>query len=94
MAAAGIDLLQAAEHADAVIDVHHQVTGFQLRELLQRECLRVLAEAFLQPVAVVALEDLVVGVEREFQLGSMKPSCRSSTSGVKATSCSMSLKME
>jgi hypothetical protein len=68
-AATGIDRFQSAEHADPVIDVDHQVAGFQLRQLLQRKRLRVLAEAFLQPVAVVALEDLVVGVERQLQLG-------------------------
>ncbi len=65
---ARIDCLQSTEHADAMVDVYHEVAGFQLRQLLQRERLRVLAETFLQPEAVVALEDLVVGVERQFQL--------------------------
>ena len=69
LAAAGVDGLQSAEHPDAMVDMHDEVAGLQLRELLQCERLRVLAEALLQPVAVVALEDLVVGVERQLQFG-------------------------
>ena len=63
-----IDLLQAAEHTDPMIDVHHQIAGFQLRELLQRKRLRVLAETLFQAETMVTFEDLVIGVERQFQI--------------------------
>ena len=61
-----VQLFQPAEHADAVIDVHHEIAGLQLGELLEGERLAVAAEALLQPEAVVALEDLVVGVQHQF----------------------------
>ena len=59
--------MQATELADAVVDVHHEVARLEAHELLDGQGLLVLLVAVLEPETVVALEDLVVGVDRQFQ---------------------------
>ena len=65
--AADIDLLQATEFADSVVNVHHKIAGLQAHELLDRQRLLVLLEAVLEPEPVVTLENLVVCVDGEFE---------------------------
>ena len=60
--------MQAAELADAVVDVHHVVADFQRHQFLDRECFFVLAESFLQAEAVVPLKQLVVRVDQHLEL--------------------------
>ena len=62
-----VDLLQAAEFTDAVVDVHHKITRLQAHELLDGQRLLVLLEAVLEAEPMVALENLVVGVDGEFE---------------------------
>ena len=58
-----VDFLQTSELPDSVVDVHHVVARLKGRELLEGQGLLALFEAFLQPESVVALEQLVVGVD-------------------------------
>ncbi len=52
-----------------MVNMNDQVAGLELCELLQRERLRVLSESFFKPETMVALEYLVVGIERQLQFG-------------------------
>ena len=60
--------MKSAEFTDAVVDVHHEVAHLQRHELLDGQGLLVLPEAFLQSEAVVALKQLVVGVDQNLEL--------------------------
>ena len=62
-----LNLVQAAELADAVVDVHHVVANFQRHQFLDRERFFVLAEPFLQAEAVVPLKQLVVRVDQHLE---------------------------
>ena len=64
--AVDVQLLQAAELADAVVDVHHVVARLEQGEFLERERFLVALEAFFEAEAVVALKNLVVGVAEQF----------------------------
>ena len=66
--AVDVDFLQTSELPDAVVDVHHVVARLKGGELLEGQGLFALFEAFLQPEPVVAFEQLVVGVDQQFEL--------------------------
>ena len=60
---------QAAELADAEVDVHDEVAGFHLLQLLHREChLARSGSVRLQVVLVEAVEYLMVGEEAQTQV--------------------------
>ena len=62
------DFVESAELSDAMVNVDHKVPHFQRHQLLDGERFLVLAEPFLQAEAVVALEQLVVGVDQNLEL--------------------------
>ena len=60
---------QAAELADAEVDVHDEVAGFHLLQLLHRECHLARSGCVrLQVVLVEAVEYLMVGEEAQTQV--------------------------
>ena len=67
------NFVKSAELADAVVDVDHEVAHFERHQFLDGQGLLVLAEAFLQSEAVVALEQLVVRVDQNLELLVYKP---------------------
>ena len=62
------DFVESAEFPDAVVDVDHKIAHFQRHQLLDGERFFVLPEPFLEAEAVVALEQLVVGVDQNLEL--------------------------